>query len=80
MTVLQYCSQVEKFPQYHLTDCKSFKPYVTPKIWYINNIKDLVVDYLKTETSRRRKHGVLDFIEEISKILFGTFTQKDAKE
>jgi hypothetical protein len=66
--------------QYHLTDCNSFKAYVDPKIYYIDSLKDLVAEYLKTDVSKRRKRGVLDFVGEISKILFGTLTQADARE
>ena len=79
MTDLQYCNQEEKF-HWLSSDCKSFKPYVDSKIWYIENIKAFVVDYLKAETSRRKKRGVLDSIDDISKILFGTLTPSDAKE
>ena len=44
-------------------------------------MKELVGEYVKPEKqSNRRRRGVLDFVEEISKILFGTLTQSDAKE
>jgi hypothetical protein len=49
---------------------------------YIDNLKDLVAEYLVTDVqkpSHRTKRGVLNFIGEISKILFGTLTQSDAK-
>jgi methyl-accepting chemotaxis protein len=48
----------------------------------VDNLKDLIVEYLANddETSGRRiKRGVLNFVGEISKILFGTLTQSDAK-
>jgi hypothetical protein len=78
--VLQYCQEMESAPWYHLTDCTSFKTYVNPKIRYINTLKDLVAEYLKTDVPKRKKRGVLDFVGEISKILFGTLTQSDARE
>jgi hypothetical protein len=39
-----------------------------------------VDEYLKTDVSKRKKRGVLDFVGEISKILFGTLTQADARQ
>jgi hypothetical protein len=78
--VSQYCYRLESAPWYHLTDCNSFKVYVEPKIYYIDSLKDLVAEYLKTDASKRRKRGVLDFVGDISKILFGTLTQADARE
>jgi hypothetical protein len=48
---------------------------------YIDNMKNLVAEYLKSEPqNHRRKRGVLDFVGEISKVLFGTLTQSDARE
>jgi hypothetical protein len=35
---------------------------------------------MKTGVSKQRKRGVLDFVGEISKILFRTLTQADARE
>jgi hypothetical protein len=50
------------------TDCK-IKRYVSLKTKYIDNMKDLIVEYLKPEPqNRRRKRGVLDFVGEISEI------------
>jgi hypothetical protein len=78
--VSQYCHELESASWYHLTDCNSFKTYVNAKIYYIDTLKDLVAEYLTTEVSKRRKRGVLDFVGEISKILFGTLTQAEARE
>jgi hypothetical protein len=79
--VVSYCQTLEKKPWYQYTDCSSFKQYVASKIEYIDNIKELVAEYLKPEQqNNRRKRGVLDFVGEISKTLFGTLTQADAKE
>jgi hypothetical protein len=48
---------------------------------YINNLKDLVAEYLadSTQQSNQPKRGILIFLGEISKILLGTLTQSDAK-
>jgi hypothetical protein len=78
--VSQYCQGLENARWYYLTDCNSFKAYVSPKINYIDSLRDLVAEYLKTDVSKRRKRGVLDFVGEISKILFGTLTQADARQ
>jgi hypothetical protein len=40
----------------------------------------LVAEYAQTDPVKRKKRGVLDFVGEISKILFGTLTQSDARE
>jgi hypothetical protein len=49
---------------------------------YIDNLKDLVAEYLtenNQNSNHRSKRGVLNFVGEISKILFGTMTQADAR-
>jgi hypothetical protein len=79
--VASYCQTLEKKPWYHYTDCNSFEQYVVSKITYIDNMKDLVEEYMKPEQQNNRtKRGVLDFVGEVSKILFGTLTQADARE
>jgi methyl-accepting chemotaxis protein len=79
--VILYCQKLEKKAMYHYTDCSSFTQYVGTKAQYIDDMKELVLEYLQPEQqSNRRKRGVLDFVGEISKILFGTLTQSDAKE
>jgi hypothetical protein len=48
---------------------------------YTDNLKDLVAEYwiYSTQESKLRKRGILNFVGEISKILFGTLTQSDAR-
>jgi hypothetical protein len=48
---------------------------------YTDNLKDLIAEYLTSNqnSNHRAKRGVLKFVGEISKILFGTSTQADAK-
>ena len=75
------CKKLENENWYHLTDCMSFQNYIRPKIRTIDNLKDLISEYLAQQgdkTGKRRKRGVLNFIGDISKILFGTLTQSDA--
>jgi uncharacterized protein Yka (UPF0111/DUF47 family) len=79
--VALYCQILENTTWYHYKDCESFKRYISPKAKYIDNIKELVIEYLKPDQqTSHRKRGVLNFVGEISKILFGTLTQSDAKE
>jgi hypothetical protein len=52
------------------------------KIKYIDNLKDLIAKYLEDNnqnSNQRFKRGVLNFVGEISKVLFGTLTQSDAR-
>jgi hypothetical protein len=49
---------------------------------YIDNLKDLIAEYISgnnQDFNYRSKRGVLDFVGEVSKILFGTLTQSDAR-
>jgi hypothetical protein len=49
---------------------------------YIYNLKDLVAEYLTgndQNSNSRQKRGVLNFVGEISKILFRTLTQADTR-
>jgi hypothetical protein len=78
--VIQYCENLEKTKWYHYTDCNSFKKYISSKTKYIDNRKELMVEYLTPEPQNRRKRAVLDLVGEISKVLFGTLTQSDARE
>jgi hypothetical protein len=49
---------------------------------YIDNLKDLIAEYISGNTEKsnyRSKRGVLDFVGEVSKLVFGTLTQSDAR-
>jgi hypothetical protein len=49
---------------------------------YIVNLKDLVAEYLtdnNQNSNHRSKRGVLNFVGEVSKIIFGTLTQSEAR-
>jgi methyl-accepting chemotaxis protein len=80
--IADFCRKIKDKNWYHYTDCVAFDQYMKSKNKYIDNLKDLVAEYLATDNqtpSHRTKRGVLNFIGEISKILFGTLTQTDAK-
>jgi hypothetical protein len=80
--ILEFCKKITGKSWYHYTDCIAFEQYTKSKNKYIDNLKDLVAEYLTTDiqnSNHRMKRGVLNFMGEISKILFGTLTQADAK-
>jgi hypothetical protein len=56
---------------------------MTSKNKYIDNLKDLVDEYMTTNVqnqNRRSKRGVLNFVGQVSKILFGTLPQSEPKD
>ncbi|PNF23406.1 hypothetical protein B7P43_G12246 [Cryptotermes secundus] len=78
----EFCQKIKDKNWYHYTDCAAFDQYMRSKTKYIDNLKDLVAEYLSDNTqnsNHRVKRGVLNFVGEISKILFGTLTQSDAR-
>jgi hypothetical protein len=80
--VIHLCKRIKDRKWYFYTDCIPFDQYAKSKSKYVDNLKDLISEYLANddETSRHRtKRGVLNFVGEISKILFRTLTQSDAK-
>ena len=80
--VTEFCQRIKGKNWYHYTDCSGFGQYMKSKNKYIDNLKDLVAEYLTDDnenSGHRSKRGVLNFVGEISKILFGTLTQADAK-
>jgi hypothetical protein len=79
--VSDFCQKVRNKTWYHYTDCAAFGQYMRSKGKYIDNLKDLVAEYMTNNqnSNQRFKRGVLNFVGEISKILFGTLTQADAR-
>jgi len=65
-----------------LTDCQSFTPYIGSKVKYLEQLKDIVADYLSSqpEQPKRIKRGILNLGGDVLKFLFGTLTQSDAKK
>ena len=80
--VTDFCQKIRNKNWYHYTDCAAFGQYMRSKGKYIDNLKDLVAEYMtdNQNSNQRFKRGVLNFVGEISKILFGTLTQADARD
>jgi hypothetical protein len=72
--ILNYCNKVQNTTWYQMTDCSGFTPYIRTKTRHIEQLKDVVVDYLALN-SERTKRGLLDVGGDIFKFLFGTLTQ-----
>jgi len=62
-----------------LTDCRAFTPYIRSKVRYVDQLKDIIADYLSAQ-SERVKSGILDLGADNLKFLFGTLTQSDTKK
>jgi hypothetical protein len=54
-----YCNKVKNATWYSLTDCDSFNPYIKTKTRYIEQLRDVISDYLVSSTERS-KRGLLD--------------------
>jgi hypothetical protein len=76
--VTDLCQKIKDKKWYHYIDCAAFGQYMRSKGRYIDNLKDLVAEYGAGST-QNSKRGVLNFVGKISKILFGTLTQSDAR-
>jgi len=62
-----------------LTDCRAFTPYIRSKVRYVDQLEDIIADYLSAQPERI-KRGILDLGGDILKFLFGTLTQSYAKK
>lgn len=60
------------------TDCRAFTPYVRTKVQYVEQLNDVMADYLTAQTERIKRR-LLDVAGDILKFLFGTLTQSDAQ-
>jgi hypothetical protein len=80
--VTEFCQKIKAWKWYHYTGCATFEHFMKSKGKYIDNLKNLVLEYLTRnhqDSSIRSKLGILNFVGEISKILFGTLTQSDER-
>jgi hypothetical protein len=68
------CLKIHNATWYSLTDCRAFTPYIRLKVKYVEQLKDIVADYLTFEP-KCVKRGILDLRGDIPKFLFGTLTQ-----
>ena len=80
--IVNYCLKIHNATWYSLTDCRAFTPYVRSKVKYVEQLKDIVADYLsfQLELPKRFKGGILNLGGDVLKFLFGTLTQLDAKK
>ena len=77
--IVSHCRTVSNAIWYALTDCRASTPYIKSKVRYVDQLKDIVVEYL-TPQPRRVKRDILNLGGDILKFLFGTLTQSDAKK
>ena len=77
--IVSHCRTVSNATWYALTDCCAFTPYIRSKVKCVDQLKDIVAEYL-TPQPRRVKRGILNLGGDILKFLFGTLTQSDAKK
>jgi hypothetical protein len=77
--IANYCKRVQNATWYQLTECSSFTPYIRTKTKYIEQLEDVITDYLASNPERT-KRGLLDVGGDILKFLFGTLAQSDAQK
>jgi hypothetical protein len=68
-----FCKKIKDKNWYHYTGYVAFDQYMKSKNKYVDNLKDLVAEYLTTDArnpSHRTKRGALNVI------LFGTLTNQ----
>jgi hypothetical protein len=62
--VSEFCQKIKDKDWYHYTDCAAFSQYMRSKTKYIDNLKDLIAEYLNENTqnsNHRSKRGILKF-------------------
>jgi hypothetical protein len=74
-----FYNKINNATWYAMTDCDSFTPYIRTKTRYIEQLKDVIADYL-VSNPERTKRDLLDVGGDILKYLFGTLTQSDAQK
>ena len=78
LQIVNYCMKIHNATWYPLTECRAFTPYIRSKVRYVDQLKDIIADYLSVK-SERGKRGILDLGGDILKFLFGTLSQSDAE-
>jgi hypothetical protein len=79
MKILECCTKVKNETWYHLMDCHAFASYMGPKLKYVDQLRDIIADYLSPQ-SLRTKRGILDLGGDSLKFLLRTLTQSDARK
>jgi len=79
---VNYCLKNHNTTWYSLTDRRAFTPYIRSKVKYVEQLRDIVADYLSSqpEQPKRIKQGILNLGGDVLKFLFCTLTQSDAKK
>ena len=85
-TATKLCNGIKNQSWYGTTDCVPFKLYTDNRLKYLDQLKNILADFTTPESelyenysqSNRQKRGVLNFVGQISKILFGTLDENDA--
>lgn len=79
-SIFAICNELRNETWYQYSDCPTFKPYVNNKMKQVEYLKNIVADYTGAEPEpNRRKRAVLEFVGQITKILFGTLDSDDAQ-
>jgi len=55
MKIGEYCMKVKNETWYNLTDCHAFASCVWSKIKYVDQLKDIIADYLSTQPIRTKR-------------------------
>jgi len=79
LQIVNYCIKIQNTTWYPLTDCRAFAPYIRTNVRYVDQLKDIIADYLSAQPERD-KCGILDLEADILKFLFCTLTQSDTKK
>jgi len=53
--IATYCEKFKNATWYPLTDCSSFTPYIRTKTRYIEQLKDVIADYLASNPERSKR-------------------------
>jgi hypothetical protein len=75
--IVNYCNIIHNSTWYSLTDCRALTPYINSKVRYVEQLKDVIADYL-SDQQERMKLLILYIGGGILKFLFGTLTHSDA--
>jgi hypothetical protein len=79
ITTCELLLKISNATWYSLTDCRTFTPYLSSKLNYGDHLKDIIADYLSSQTARI-KRDILNLGGVILKLFFGSLTQSDAKK
>jgi hypothetical protein len=76
--ISEICTKVKDTTWYYLTDCHAFVMYVQSKVKYVDQLKEIIADYLSSQPLRTKRR-IIDLGGDILKFLFGTLTQSYAR-